>query len=111
MRIGHEDTGVPGRLKRVSCEAEKDSGKSKEFKAVFVVNVSDERLPLRSLLLNLQDQQLRADILERERQLLYVGLTRARDEVVLTWTGYPSQFLEDILTDPELEVLEAAAED
>jgi len=85
--------------------------KGLEFKAVFVVNVSDEQLPLRSVLQNVQDSQLRTDILERERQLLYVGLTRARDEALVTWTGYPSRFLEDILTDPELEALEEAAEE
>lgn len=85
--------------------------KGLEFKAVFVVNVSDEQVPLRSLLQNIQDQQLRTDILAREQQLLYVGLTRARDEALLTWTGYPSRFLEDILTDPELEALEGLAED
>jgi superfamily I DNA/RNA helicase/mRNA-degrading endonuclease RelE of RelBE toxin-antitoxin system len=85
--------------------------KGLEFKAVFVVNVSDDILPLRSLLHNVQDQQLRTEVLERERQLLYVGLTRARDEAVLTWVGYPSQFLEDILTEPELEALAANMED
>ena len=84
--------------------------KGLEFKAVFVVNVSDEQVPQRSLLQNVQDQQLRADLLERERQLLYVGLTRARDEAILTWAGYPSRFLEDILTDPELEALEDKGE-
>ena len=84
--------------------------KGLEFKAVFVVNVSDEQVPQRSLLQNVQDQQLRTDLLERERQLLYVGLTRARDEAVLTWVGYPSRFLEDILTEPELEALEAVGE-
>ena len=83
--------------------------KGLEFKAVFVVNVSDEHIPKRSLLQNVQDQQLRSDLLDRERQLLYVGLTRARDEAILTWVGYPSRFLEDILTDPELEALEDAA--
>ncbi len=83
--------------------------KGLEFKAVFVVNVSDEQVPQRSLLQNVQDPKLRADLLERERQLLYVGLTRARDEAILTWVGYPSRFLEDILTDPELEALEDAA--
>lgn len=84
--------------------------KGLEFKAVFVVNVSDEQVPQRSLLQNVQDQQLKEDLLARERQLLYVGLTRARDEAILTWVGYPSRFLEDILTDLELEALEADEE-
>ena len=82
--------------------------KGLEFKAVFVVNVSDDQIPKQSLLQDVQDQQLRSDLLDRERQLLYVGLTRARDEAILTWVGYPSRFLEDILTDPELEALEDA---
>ena len=30
---------------------------------------------------------------ERERQLLYVAITRARDEVFVTWHGKPSEFL------------------
>lgn len=85
--------------------------KGLEFKAVFVVNITDEQLPLRSLLQNIQDQQLRSDLLTREKHLLYVGLTRARDEAILTWVGYPSRFIEDILTDPELEALEEQAED
>ena len=84
--------------------------KGLEFKSVFVVNVSDEQVPQRSLLQDVQDQQLRSDLLDRERQLLYVGITRARDEAVLTWVGYPSRFLEDILTDLELEALEEAAQ-
>ncbi|EKU96516.1 DNA/RNA helicase, superfamily I [Leptolyngbya sp. PCC 7375] len=85
--------------------------KGLEFKAVFVVNITDEQLPLRSLLQNIQDQQLRSDLLTREKHLLYVGLTRARDEAILTWVGYPSRFIEDILTDPELEALEEQTED
>ena len=31
----------------------------------------------------------------REQQLLYVSLTRARDEVFITWAGLPSPFLPD----------------
>lgn len=28
-----------------------------------------------------------------ERQLLYVAMTRARDELMVTWSGAPSPFL------------------
>lgn len=35
----------------------------------------------------------------RERRLLYVAMTRARDELVVSWTGAPSPFLEPLLDD------------
>jgi superfamily I DNA/RNA helicase len=75
--------------------------KGLEFKAVLVVNLSDDQVPLQSALSRIKDEQLRQDALERERHLLYVSLTRARDEVFLTWVGQPSRFLEEILTVPE----------
>jgi len=34
-----------------------------------------------------------ADALLRERSLLYVAATRARDELALSWSGDPSQLL------------------
>lgn len=77
--------------------------KGLEFKAVFVAHVSDDQMPLASVIAKVQDSQLRQDWLERERQLLYVSLTRARDEVYVTWTGEPSRFLEEVLTAPQLE--------
>jgi superfamily I DNA/RNA helicase len=33
----------------------------------------------------------------QERSLLYVSMTRARDEAYVTWTGRPSPFLKDLL--------------
>ena len=38
------------------------------------------------------------DTLARERQLLYVGMTRARKELVMTWSGAPSPFIESALS-------------
>lgn len=77
--------------------------KGLEFKAVFVAHVSDDQMPLASVIAKVRDSQLRQDWLERERQLLYVSLTRARDEVYVTWTGEPSRFLEEVLTAPQLD--------
>ena len=34
--------------------------------------------------------------LRRERRLFYVGITRARDELILTYPGEPSPFLAEI---------------
>jgi hypothetical protein len=72
--------------------------KGLEFKVVFVVNLSDDQMPLIYLNNQMPDQQSREAALERERQLFYVSVTRARDEVFATWVGQPSRFLEEILT-------------
>ena len=55
--------------------------KGLEFEAVFVPRVEEQELPLR-----------RCDEVE-ERRLLYVGLTRAKRHLTVTWTGKPSRFL------------------
>jgi len=60
---------------------------------VFVVNVSDDQMPLRYLVHRTKDTQLQKDFLAREKQLLYVSLTRARDELFITWNGQVSKFL------------------
>ena len=33
--------------------------------------------------------------MHRERSLFYVAATRARDELVILWTGDPSEFIAD----------------
>lgn len=37
---------------------------------------------------------LRRDAVQRERQLLYVSLTRARDELFVCWVGNPTSFFD-----------------
>lgn len=72
--------------------------KGLEFKVVFVINLSDDQMPLIYLVNQMPDRPSREAALERERQLLYVSVTRARDEVFATWVGVPSRFLEEVLT-------------
>ena len=58
--------------------------KGLEWDAVFLPRVEEGELPIR-----------RGDI-EEERRLLYVGLTRARRHVALSWSGKPSRFLGEL---------------
>src|SRR5207302_7195629 len=58
--------------------------KGLEFEAVFVVRVTEGELPIR-----------RGDLAE-ERRLLYVGLTRAKRHLSVTWAGKPSRFLGEL---------------
>ena len=71
--------------------------KGLEFKVVFVVNCGQGIVPHSYTLSKYRDQGDYDMAFERERQLLYVALTRARDEVFVTWHGKPSEFLESSL--------------
>ena len=61
------------------------ASKGLEFSAVFVAGVSAGMLPL--------EMAGRPTDLAEERRLLYVGMTRAREELVLLSGGEPSRFL------------------
>jgi len=60
--------------------------KGLEFDAVFLPRVEEKELPCRAAL------RVPTQIAE-ERRLLYVGLTRARRHLAVTWAGKPSRFL------------------
>jgi DNA helicase-2/ATP-dependent DNA helicase PcrA len=63
--------------------------KGLEFDAVFLPRVEEKELPCK--------QALRApDGLPEERRLLYVGMTRAKRHLALTWAGTPSRFLAEL---------------
>ena len=66
--------------------------KGTEFSKVLLFGIDQGAIPR-----PLRDEQYAedawADALLRERSLLYVAATRARDELALSWSGYPSQLL------------------
>jgi DNA helicase-2/ATP-dependent DNA helicase PcrA len=66
--------------------------KGLEFDAVFIPRVQEGELPFR--------RSTSADAIEEERRLFYVGITRARRYLFITWTGgakqKPSRFLEEL---------------
>jgi hypothetical protein len=88
-RIGQ--TAAPGAVPAV-CVTTMHRAKWLEFKAVFVVDAADDLVPSPSAL-RAVDREDREDLLSHERNLLYVSLTRARDQLCLTWSGRPSRFL------------------
>jgi superfamily I DNA/RNA helicase len=73
--------------------------KGLEFKAVFVIGVSGDAVPAPAMVDHLFEPAARDEALERERQMLYVAMTRARDELTVTWTGEPSPFLPSSATE------------
>jgi DNA helicase II / ATP-dependent DNA helicase PcrA len=58
--------------------------KGLEWEAVFLPRVEEGELPVR-----------RGDAAE-ERRLFYVGLTRAKRHLLVTWEGKPSRFLDEL---------------
>jgi len=68
--------------------------KGLEFKAVLVLDCAEGVLPSSAALRGLDDPQDREAAEARERRLLYVAMTRARDELVVSWNGRPSRFVE-----------------
>jgi len=67
--------------------------KGLEFQAVFVAGCSDDELPNQAALNSATEESDKAEVLELERNLIYVSMTRARDEVHVSWHGKPSRFL------------------
>jgi DNA helicase-2/ATP-dependent DNA helicase PcrA len=62
--------------------------KGLEFEAVFLPRLNDKELP--SKLARTPDEQA------EERRLLYVGLTRAKRHLVLSWSGKASPFVAEL---------------
>jgi DNA helicase-2/ATP-dependent DNA helicase PcrA len=61
--------------------------KGLEFEAVYLPWVEEGELPSR---------RAKGDDLAEERRLLYVGLTRAKRHLLVTWSGKPSRYLEEL---------------
>jgi DNA helicase-2/ATP-dependent DNA helicase PcrA len=62
--------------------------KGLEFEAVFLPRLEEGDLPVK--------QAKSAEAVDEERRLLYVGITRAKRHVALTWAGTPSRYLEEL---------------
>lgn len=66
--------------------------KGTEFRRVVVAAASDGVVPLPHLLTATPEAE-HAAVRARERSLLYVACSRARDQLLITWSGTPSPFL------------------
>ena len=62
--------------------------KGLEYEAVFLPRLEERELPSKL--------SKTADALAEERRLLYVGITRAKRHLSVTWSGKPSRFLAEL---------------
>jgi hypothetical protein len=68
--------------------------KGLEFRCMCVAGVSAKLVPASNAVTPIEDdKQSHQQDLERERCLLFVACTRAREELLVTWHGEPSPFL------------------
>jgi superfamily I DNA/RNA helicase len=66
--------------------------KGMEFSRVLIFGADSSAMPAPFLMQGLTDVD-REDALRREKSLLYVASSRARDELVIVWAGEPSDLL------------------
>ncbi len=67
------------------------AAKGLEFPVVFVAGINEGDLP--------HQQEGEETDEEEERRLLFVGMTRAKEELILTCSGQPSRFLQELPTE------------
>jgi hypothetical protein len=72
--------------------------KGLEFRAVVVMACDDEIVPLQERIETVGDDADLQEVYDTERHLLYVACTRARDHLLITSAGPPSEFLDDLRT-------------
>jgi hypothetical protein len=65
------------------------TAKGMEFSRVVLFDISDGSIPLPAAFYGIAPEE-HDDAMLRERSLLYVAASRARDELVVTWKGNPS---------------------
>ena len=87
--ISHADKGEPGnQVRLMSLHA----AKGLEFRYVFIVGMEDGTLP--------HDASLEEGRLDEERRLLYVGITRAKEQLWLSYSKQAQRWGERIRLDP-----------
>lgn len=72
--------------------------KGLEFKVVLVLGCDEQSLPSYRAR-KIEDEREKQDAIGLERNLLYAAMTRARDDLVVTWAGRPTRFLAEIAAD------------
>jgi hypothetical protein len=73
--------------------------KGLEFRAVAVMALDDEVLPLQERIETVSDEADLEEVYSTERHLLYVAATRARERLMLSGVDPASEFLTDFLDD------------
>jgi len=93
IRLRIDDEPNPERLRLGTMHR----AKGLEFRAVLLIGCNADLLPHPLALRDAVDPKDREDAEAQERRLLYVAMTRARDELAVTWARTPSPFLAPLI--------------
>lgn len=86
VRLGDDDEPPPGAVVMATMHR----SKGLEFRVVVCMGCEDAQIPPTAVLRDVVDPSERAAAIERERNVLYVACTRARERLLVTWTGKAS---------------------
>ncbi|MFD3707514.1 3'-5' exonuclease [Nocardia sp. NPDC058658] len=92
-RILDDNPAGPGHVQVLTMHR----AKGMEFAKVILAGVDDAHVPAKSVL-NDSPEEERGEAELRERSLLYVAASRARDQLVVTWSGRASTLLRTTVT-------------
>src|SRR5690606_28865963 len=99
-QLGHADPDDPGNELRLMTL---HSAKGLEFRFVFIVGCEDGTLP--------HDGALDEGRLDEERRLFYVGITRAKESLTLSWSARTRRYGEILANQPSRFLAELPAAD
>jgi ATP-dependent DNA helicase Rep len=98
--LTHSDRDDPGNAVRLMTL---HGAKGLEFRFVFIVGVEDGQLP--------HEGSIEEGRLDEERRLMYVGITRAKERLCLSYAARSRRFGEILKNDPSRFLSEIPAED
>lgn len=98
--LSHGDRDDPGNAARLMTL---HSAKGLEFRFVFLVGVDDNTLP--------HEGSIAEGRIEEERRLMYVGITRAKEQLSLSYAKRKKRFGEILVNEPSRFLKELPSED
>jgi superfamily I DNA/RNA helicase len=90
-RVLEDNPAGPGHVQVLTMHR----SKGMEFAKVILAGVDDAHVPAKSVM-NEAPEEERGEAELRERSLLYVAASRARDQLVVTWSGQRSTLLDSV---------------
>jgi len=78
------------------CISTMHLAKGLEFRAVAVMACDDQIMPSQSRIEEIADEADLEEVYATERHLLYVAVTRARDQLLVSSAGHASEFVDDL---------------
>ncbi len=88
-----EDTSKPGVRMATMHRV-----KGLEFTRIVLVGMSEDNMPWKKVVARSEDPAVREDLIARERALLYVAVTRARNDALITAHGKLSGWLDGLVS-------------